>query len=144
MIAPSESERRTCPECTTPPSIKPMMTHREWLAARRQKGLEAWATATMPAASDEDWRYVDIDFSLDDYRPMQGLANDPLPEGDYLTKLGAVSGRVTMIDGHVAACESSELSIGSLGSEEPSVACRSIRIRGRSRRRTFSRPPTTQ
>ena len=90
----------------------------EWLAARRQKGLEAWATATMPTASDEDWRYVDIDFSLDDYRPMQGLANDPLSEGDYLTKLGAVSGRVTMIDGHVAACESSELSIGSLGSED--------------------------
>ena len=90
----------------------------EWLAARRQKGLEAWATATMPTASDEDWRYVDVDFSLDDYRPMQELTNDPLPESDYLTNLTEVSGRVTMVDGHVAASEFSVASVGLLRSED--------------------------
>ena len=88
-----------------------------WLAARRQKGLEAWANATMPTPQDEDWRYVDIDFSLDDYRPAQDIA-DGLAPSDYLSGFGEAAGHVTMIDGYVTAAESTEALVGPVGTAE--------------------------
>lgn len=86
-----------------------------WLAARRQKGLEAWANASMPTQKNEDWRYVDLDFDLDDFRPAQGVA-DPLPEGPYLASLDERTGRITLIDGCVTEARADGPIVGSVGS----------------------------
>ena len=68
-----------------------------WLAARRQKGLEAWANASMPSAQDEDWKYVDLDFTLDEFRPAQG-PSEPLPDDPYQAGLTDQIGHVDLDD----------------------------------------------
>jgi Fe-S cluster assembly protein SufD len=86
-----------------------------WLASRRQKGLEAWATAAMPASNDEDWLYIDLDFSLDDFRPADGQVT-PMDDAGYLDGLSNRVGRITMVDGCVVSAESDGPLVGSVGS----------------------------
>lgn len=92
----------------------------EWLAAIRQKGLEAWANATMPTGREEDWRYVDLDFSLDDFRPVTETG-DGLGDDEFMNEVGDVSGRITMIDGSVVLAESAAeaVTLGSVSTVDP-------------------------
>ena len=91
-----------------------------WLSASRQKGLDAWADATMPTAKDEDWRYIDIDFSLDDFRPTPGPSST-LPDSDYLAAIGSTDGKITMVDGHVVSAAADLAKVGSVGAFDDSV-----------------------
>lgn len=84
-----------------------------WLAERRQKGLEAWAVADMPAANDEAWRYVDLDFTLDDFRPSD-RDPEPLDGGLDITGLDAAGGRVIMVDGVVVDAAGGVATVGSV------------------------------
>jgi Fe-S cluster assembly protein SufD len=55
----------------------------DWRSQLRSAGFAAFANAQMPSSKEEIWRYVDIDFSFDDYLPTSGpkaetLDSDPL------------------------------------------------------------------
>ncbi len=81
-----------------------------WLAGLRDRGRQALAAAAMPGPKDEDWKYVDIDFVLDDFRP----ATEPsggLDRDEYLEALGEVSGGLTMVDGAVVDVEAGEIEV---------------------------------
>ena len=53
-----------------------------WRSAVRSAAFKAFSDGAMPSQEDEIWRYVDLDFSFDDYRPPAAVAvdlgNDPL------------------------------------------------------------------
>jgi Fe-S cluster assembly protein SufD len=55
-----------------------------WRSARRAAALESFAAAEMPTQVEEIWRYVDLDFDLNDFGPAAGpadeLGDDPLLE----------------------------------------------------------------
>jgi Fe-S cluster assembly protein SufD len=79
-----------------------------WLAALRDRGRHALASAAAPGPKDEDWKYVDVDFHLDDFRP----ATEPsgaLGRDEYLEALGEVSGGLTMVDGAVVDVDAGEV-----------------------------------
>ena len=92
----------------------------DWLAARRQKGLEAWANAAMPTSKDEDWRYVDLDFTLDEYRPVQA-AGSPLADNAFLQSIGSNSGSLTMIDGYLVDSAADPAVVGSAASVDAPI-----------------------
>lgn len=53
-----------------------------WRSTVRSAAFDAYSSGTMPSQSDEIWRYVDLDFSINDYRPgalaSTDLGDDPL------------------------------------------------------------------
>lgn len=53
-----------------------------WRAANRAAAHEAFIATEMPDSAEEIWRYVELDFDLDDYFPTAGvgtpLGDDPL------------------------------------------------------------------
>ncbi len=53
-----------------------------WRSRVRSAAFKAFSDGAMPSQEDEIWRYVDLDFSFDDYRPPADVAvdlgNDPL------------------------------------------------------------------
>ena len=75
-----------------------------WLSDLRARGLEAFQQLPMPTSDEEEWRYVDLDFDLDDL----GLADEPgesLPDSVYAVD-GVGSAQI--IDGsitHIAAAD---------------------------------------
>ncbi|MEN8113000.1 MAG: Fe-S cluster assembly protein SufD [Actinomycetota bacterium] len=56
-----------------------------WRSGLRSAGLDAFSRADLPSSAEEIWRYVDLDFSFDDYVPASGsraaLDPDPLLSG---------------------------------------------------------------
>jgi len=81
-----------------------------WLAGLRDRGRQALASSAMPLPYDEDWKYVDIDFELDDFRPAAGPSGG-LDRDVYLEELGGASSRLTMVDGAVVDIKAGEVEI---------------------------------
>ena len=68
-----------------------------WLTDLRVRGLEAFQRLPMPTSDEEEWRYVDLDFDLDDL----GLADapgEPLPDSVYSVE---ATGRASIVDGSI-------------------------------------------
>ena len=64
----------------------------------------------MPGPKDEDWKYVDIDFTLDDFRP----AAEPggrMGSDEYLEALGDTSGSLAFVDGALVEVEAGEVEV---------------------------------
>jgi Fe-S cluster assembly protein SufD len=70
----------------------------QWLAARRRQGLEAWAAQAMPTGKDEDWRYVELGFDLDDFRPVD-VPGEPLEADPFIRAVERVAATATVVDG---------------------------------------------
>ena len=83
----------------------------EWLAALRRRGFEAWSRASMPGPGNEDWKYVDLDFTLDDFSPA-AEPSDPLGGDEYLEHLEGACARVTLVDGFLVSSEGGEVEVG--------------------------------
>ena len=75
-----------------------------WLAARRDQGLELFDELQMPTSDEEVWRYVDLDFSLDDLS-LPNEPGAPMSDGDYRVESGA---RAVIVDGYVTSATSDE------------------------------------
>jgi len=85
-----------------------------WLRERRLAALERFGAASLPTTEDEVWRYSRIaDLDLDAWRPA------PVPDGGAvdLPDVGARSGFVVVVDGHVVASE-----------VDPAAAAKGVRI----------------
>ncbi len=75
-----------------------------WLADRRDQGLELFDELPMPTSDEEVWRYVDLDFSLDDLS-LPSEPGAPMSDGDYRIEYGA---RAVIVDGYVTSATSDE------------------------------------
>ena len=64
----------------------------------------------MPDPKDEDWKYVDIDFALDDFVPASEPSGRLGPD-DYLAALSEVSGSLTMVDGTPVDAEAGDITV---------------------------------
>ncbi|MYC85836.1 MAG: Fe-S cluster assembly protein SufD [Acidimicrobiia bacterium] len=95
---------------SSPPTTMTTAAEPAWLAGLRDRGRQALASAAMPLPYDEDWKYVDIDFDLDDFRPAEGPSGG-LDRDVYLEELGEASSRLTMVDGTVVDIEAGEVEI---------------------------------
>ncbi len=78
----------------------------------------------MPDGKEEDWKYVDLDFTLDEFRPA-GEPSRTLGNDEYIDALGDVSGHLTIVDGTVVSAEADEAVVGGLSDiDEASLAPR--------------------
>ena len=85
----------------------------EWLVGARRRGAEALATSSMPASTAEDWKYVELDFALKDFRPAAEPSGSL--DGDrYLEMVDETSGRMCFVDGTVVTAEGDEVSVAAL------------------------------
>lgn len=75
-----------------------------WFAARRDQGRELFDELPMPTSDEEVWRYVDLDFSLDDLS-LPSEPGAPMSDGDYRIEYGA---RAVILDGYVTSATSDE------------------------------------
>ena len=80
----------------------------DFLSAVRARGLEFFEKLEMPTSAEEVWRYVDLDFRLQDLdlapAPGQGMG-----EADEVAlALGTMSGHATVIDGTVTDIQAHE------------------------------------
>ena len=89
-----------------------------WLGELRSRGLEAFGRLPMPTSKEEVWRYVDLDFDLDEL----GLADapgSPLAESEYRVE---ASGRAQIIDGWVTEVTGVDgITVSSLADADPDV-----------------------
>ncbi len=70
----------------------------DWVAGRRADAAELYGKLSMPTSREEMWRYVDLDFDLDDFITAEA-PGAPVPVADDVPSLGDVAGRATIIDG---------------------------------------------
>ena len=72
-----------------------------WLAERRNVALEYYEKLSMPSQTEEVWRYVDLDFSIEDF----GLADTPGEPGEVgigiAAALPTTAGSALVVDGSV-------------------------------------------
>ena len=81
-----------------------------WLTTMRDRGRRAWSSASMPHPKDEDWKYVNIDFALDDFEPAAEPSGRLDPD-DYLEVLGETSGSLTIVDGTVVDSQACDVTV---------------------------------
>ena len=91
----------------------------DWRASARRRALVHFDELEMPSQSDEVWKYVSLDFDLDDYR----LVSEPGPGGD-----GGLAGltparRVLVVDGIGTAASGADDGVW-VGSLEDAMAVR--------------------
>ena len=70
------------------------------LASRRREAFEHYRRMGMPTSKDENWKYVDLAFDLDEMG-LPGAVGEPLPEDAFLASLGDRAGEAVMVDGSV-------------------------------------------
>lgn len=81
-----------------------------WLSTLRDRGRQAWSSASMPDPKDEDWKYVDIDFALDDFEPA-AEPSGRLDTDDYIEAFGETSGSLTIVDGTVVDSQAGAITV---------------------------------
>ncbi len=97
-----------------------------WLAARRSTALEYYEKLDMPSPAEEVWRYVELDFNIDDYQLASSPGEAHELDAGIAAALPDTSGSLLLVDGHVVASErgTSGVAFGSLGtvlSEQPGL-----------------------
>jgi len=97
----------------------------DWLAARRREGLASWASQSMPTGGEEEWRYVELDFDLDDFRPVDQIG-EPLGADEFGGAIEEASARAVVVDGCPVAVEPEGLALGTVDrfSDVPTVVDR--------------------
>jgi Fe-S cluster assembly protein SufD len=79
-----------------------------WLAARRKAALDYYDKLDMPSDREEVWRYVDLDFTFDDF----GLVDAPGEAHEIDTgiarALPEIAGSMRLIDGHAISVEAGD------------------------------------
>lgn len=98
------------------------------LAAQRRAGLAAFEEAVMPVEADEHWKYVELDFELDDL-VVPHVAGPELPETH---DAGPVM--VKIVDGFVTVAESLPASVtietfSSVAQRDAELFARAVRTR---------------
>ncbi len=69
-------------------------------ASQRREAFEHYRRLRMPSAKEENWKYVNLDFDLDEMG-LPSAVGDPLPEDAFLKNCAARAGSAVMVDGRV-------------------------------------------
>lgn len=85
----------------------------EWLVAMRRQGAEVLAASSMPESTAEDWKYVDLDFALDDFAPAESPSGE-LARDAYLDAVGERSGSLCLVDGNVVRTEGDQVQVAAV------------------------------
>jgi len=76
-----------------------------WLADRRAAALGFYEKLSMPSSKEEVWRYVDLDFSVDDF----SIPDQPGPagvlDGGIAASFPEIAGSLLIVDGHAVSAE---------------------------------------
>lgn len=75
-------------------------TSPSWLADLRQNGFEYFEKLSIPSGSEEEWRYVNLDFEMADFG-IPDIAGVPLVEESDISVLTEYAGIARLIDGFV-------------------------------------------
>ena len=87
------------------------------LAELSRAGFELYESLPMPTSQEEDWRYVDLDFDLDDLHLTDGPGGS-LGAGDFLTE----PTHATLIDGFVTGVRSAgDVTVTPVADADPEV-----------------------
>lgn len=73
-----------------------------WLADRRTMALAYFEKLDMPSPIEEVWRYVDLDFSIGDYRLADGPGEAHEVGVGIAAALADTAGSMLIVDGHVS------------------------------------------
>ncbi|NNC91281.1 MAG: Fe-S cluster assembly protein SufD [Acidimicrobiia bacterium] len=89
-----------------------------WLTDLRSRGLEEFGRLPMPTSDEEVWRYVDLDFDLDELG-LVDVPGSPLPDGEY--QVDAI-GRAQIIDGSVTDVTAADgITVARVADADPTV-----------------------
>ena len=89
-----------------------------WMAELRDRGLDAFTELPMPSSSEEVWRYVDLDFDLDELS-LADAPGEPMAPGRYVAE---AIGRATFVDGFVTGIEPAEgITVSRLTDADPAA-----------------------
>ncbi|MGI9647839.1 MAG: Fe-S cluster assembly protein SufD [Acidimicrobiia bacterium] len=89
-----------------------------WMTELRDRALEAFVELPMPTSTEEVWRYVDLDFDLDDLALADG-PGEPLPTSGFATES---NGRVSIVDGFVTRVEAADgITVARLAEADPAL-----------------------
>jgi Fe-S cluster assembly protein SufD len=70
-----------------------------WVAAMRAEGFDRFQQLAMPDPRAEEWRYVDLDFDIDDFALVAGPGEPIAVDSGFEDALGPLAGRASVIDG---------------------------------------------
>jgi len=73
-----------------------------WLAQRRATALDYYEKIAMPSSVEEVWRYIDLDFSIDDFAVADGPGEAHEIGAGIAAALPDTAGSVLIVDGHVS------------------------------------------
>ncbi len=74
------------------------------LASQRRNALHAYRRLAMPSSKDENWKYVNLGFDLDEMS-IPTVPGDPLSDDDFVAALGNRAGTAVMVDGWLMGIE---------------------------------------
>jgi len=84
----------------------------------RNRGLEAFADLPMPTSNEEVWRYVDLDFDLDELS-LADTPGEPMAPGRFVAN---AIGRATIVDGFVTGVEAAAgVTVARLADADPTA-----------------------
>ncbi len=76
-----------------------------WLGARRKAALDFYDKLDMPSDREEVWRYVDLDFTLDDYALVDRPGEAHHIDTGIAAALPETAGSLRLVDGHATSVE---------------------------------------
>lgn len=83
------------------------------LTSQRRRALEEYRRLGMPSSKEENWKYVELGFDLDEMGLPSG-PGDPLPENEFVAALSNQAGSAVMVDGRLVEVDNdSEAWLGS-------------------------------
>ena len=89
-----------------------------WLGDLRQNGFRYFDKLSMPTGSEEEWRYVNLDFELSDFG-VPDVAGIPLVTDTDFSELTEYAGIARLIDGFVvdAFCDAPGVTLAKLATQ---------------------------
>ena len=89
-----------------------------WLAERRAVALDYYDKLPMPSPTEEVWRYVDLDFSMDDFLVPESPGDAGELDDGIAAALPEIAGSLLVVDGQVVSTNpgSSGVTLASISS----------------------------
>ena len=76
-----------------------------WLGARRKAALDFYDKLDMPSDREEVWRYVDLDFTFDDYALVDRPGEAHHIDTGIAAAIPETAGSLRLVDGHATSVE---------------------------------------
>lgn len=102
------------PTVDQPTSSRAVPLTPEWINERRKSAGEIYDKLAMPSEKEEAWRYVELDFDLDDFAPAPSPGPPMASSDGTIGALTSGGGRAVIIDGHTVSAVGDGISFGPL------------------------------